>query len=365
MESVMGNITKLPNGKYKTTVYDIYGKRHRMTFVRKSEADAYISNIEIQKHESKLIRNKLRKERVPILTALDNFNASKIDLRFKTRQKYNNFTKQFKLFINAVNVQYVDEFTTDHATLLFNELIREKVDPKGNTDKIVKPSSRTVNYYLRTARTFFNVEVLNGHIDKNPLRAIKNLRVEKKPPEFYTKEEINNFFSQKMHFRYRNAFTVLLHTGMRFAELANLTWDDIDLERRLIKVRPKEEFKTKTYNSIRNIPMDDHVYNMLTSLVNEVKKTEYPFCSVEGKKLRERPLYYHCQRLGLKAGIKGQISLHKFRHSFASHLVQNRVPIEYVQKLLGHSTINETMIYAHLRSDDLHEEVKVLDNLFN
>ena len=365
MESVMGNIIKLANGRFKTTVYDIYGIRHRKTFIRKSEADAYISKIESNKHESNLVRHKLKKARVSILEALDNFIASKIDLRPKTRQKYSNFAKQFKLFINAISIQYVDEFTTDHAIILFNELIKEKVDPKGNTDKFMKPSSRTVNYYVRTTRTFFSNEVLNGHVDINPLRAIKNLRVDKKPPEFYSKEEIQRFFKQEMHERYRNTFMVLLHTGMRFSELANLTWQDIDLERKIIKVKPKEEFKTKTYNSIRNIPMNAIVYNIFSTLVNSENKTEYPLCSLEGKKLRERPLYYHCQRFGIKAEIKGQISLHKFRHTFASHLVQNRVPIEYVQKLLGHSTINETMVYAHLRSDDLHDEVKVLDTLFD
>jgi len=45
--------------------------------------------------------------------------------------------------------------------------------------------------------------------------------------------------------------------------------------------------------------------------------------------------------------------------------VQNRAPIEYVQKLLGHASINETMVYAHLRSDDLHSEVRILENLFD
>ena len=55
---------------------------------------------------------------------------------------------------------------------------------------------------------------------------------------------------------------------------------------------------------------------------------------------------------------------YKFRHTFASHIVQNRVPIEYVQKLLGHASINETMIYTHLRREELHEEVKKLDTLF-
>lgn len=361
----MGNIIKLDNGKFKTSVYDIYGKRHRKTFNRKGEADAFISKIESVKHNKKLVETNLKKKQVLISEAVDNYALTKTDMRPKTRAKYANFVKQIKLFTEALNIKYVDEFTPDHATILFNELIKPKKDPKGSTSRILKPAARTVNFYLRTTRTFFQNEVLKGHIDKNPLIAVKNLRIEKKTPEFYTKEEIQRFFAQDMKLEYRNAFLVLLHTGMRFAELANLTWQDIDLDKRLIHVRPKENFKAKTFNSIRKIPMNEVVFNIFTVLSMNTEKSEYPICSVEGHKLREKLLYDRCQGVGKKANIEGQISLHKFRHTFASHLVQNRAPIEYVQKLLGHASINETMVYAHLRSEDLHSEVKILENLFN
>jgi site-specific recombinase XerD len=85
---------------------------------------------------------------------------------------------------------------------------------------------------------------------------------------------------------------------------------------------------------------------------------------VERSILRERKLYYVCNKIGKSAGVKGKISLHKYRHTFASQLVQNNVRIELIQKLLEHSSIKETMIYAHLKSDSLHDEVKILDRLF-
>jgi site-specific recombinase XerD len=263
-----------------------------------------------------------------------------------------------------LNITYVDEFTQDTANIFYRQLNRAKPDPKGSTTRILKPKPRTVNYYLRVARTFFNEQVVLNHIDRNPMITIKNLRIDKQPPEYYSQEEIKSFFAQKMHPAYRNAFLVLLHTGMRFQELATLCWDDIDTEKRLIYVRPKEGFKTKTYCSIRSIPMDESMVSLFTELSAKKQNEKNVICSVEGAILRERKLYYICNKIGKLAGVSGKISLHKFRHTFASQLAQNNVRIELIQKLLGHSSIKETMIYAHLKSDSLHDEVKILDCLF-
>lgn len=360
----MGNIIKLKNGKYKTTVYDVHGVRHRKTFVKKVEADAYVSKLEAEKNTKKLVGNKIKLSRYPIDNEIDNFMNTKLELRPKTIQKYTNFTDQFKSFCNALNINYVDEFTNETANIYYNLLVRAKVDPKGSTDRIVKPKPRTINYYIRVARTFFNEQIALNHLEKNPMVTIKNLRVERQPPEYYSKDEIHSFFAQKMHIAYRNAFTVLLHTGMRFEEMANLTWDDIDLDKRLIYIRPKESFKTKTYCSIRSIPMNTVMLELFTNLSRNKQNDKYVLCSVEGAKMRERKLYYICNKIGKAADVKGKICLHKFRHTFASQLVQNNVRIELIQKLLGHSSIRETMIYAHLKSDRLHDEVKVLDTLF-
>lgn len=139
---------------------------------------------------------------------------------------------------------------------------------------------------------------------------IKNLRIERQPPEYFCKEEIQGFFAQEMHTAYRNAFMVFLHTCMGFEELTSLRFEDIDLTRELIYVRLKDDFRTKTYRSIRAIPMNTVMLSLFTNLLNYRDVTDYPLCSVEGKKLRERKLYYECQKIGTKAKISGKINLH-------------------------------------------------------
>ncbi|HVO73326.1 MAG TPA: tyrosine-type recombinase/integrase [Ignavibacteriaceae bacterium] len=104
---------------------------------------------------------------------------------------------------------------------------------------------------------------LNYLCPQGSINLEKNLKVEKKRPDYYTEAELKLFFAQEMPEQYRNAFIGFLFTGVRFGELANLTWADVDFEKRLIYIRPKENFKTKTYNSERSIPMNKVLHELL------------------------------------------------------------------------------------------------------
>ncbi|MBR9978838.1 MAG: tyrosine-type recombinase/integrase [Bacteroidetes bacterium] len=91
----------------------------------------------------------------------------------------------------------------------------------------------------------------------------------------------------------------------------------------------------------------------------------YVFASPKGKQLRERLLLKVCKRIGEQAELTCRMFLHKFRHTFATYLVLDGVPLEDIKVLLGHSSIKETEIYAHHRPDDLHHQVRRLDGLLS
>lgn len=202
-----------------------------------------------------------------------------------------------------------------------------------------------------------------GHLHRHPMLHIKNLPREKPRPEYYTEEELRAFFAQPMDKRYRRAFLGLLNTGMRFAELANMRWEDVDHERRVVVVRSRGSFRTKTHNAERAIPMNATLRNLLSEMRSEDPTSSFVFCSPTGVQLRERSLLNVCKRIAMRAGLTSRAFLHKFRHTFATHLVQQGRTLESIKALLGHSTIRETEIYAHNKSDHLHEEVRVLDDL--
>jgi len=276
---------------------------------------------------------------------------AKPELRNKSKARYENIILQFKEFCKGRKINLISDFTPDYATEFYNVI--QANDPK----------PKTVNAYLSLIRSLFKSELIKGHIGKNPFDHVNNLRVSKKVPDYYTRAELEAFFKQEMQEEYRNAFTGFLNTGMRFEELANLTWDDIDLEKRLVKVQSKGEFRTKTFNSERSIPMTKPLYELLKKLSVKKANAVYPFPTPDGGKLEERRLLRVCKEIGKTAKITSRVYIHKFRHTFASHLVQRRVAIEAIQKLLGHSSIIETMVYACLKPEGLHEEISVLDDL--
>lgn len=356
-------IKQKTNKKWLVNMNNEFGQRIRRTFNTKSEAKVFAAEIEGNKYKNKLSNNGMAQVRHSILSGLEDFSTTKQHLSESTKEKIAFVLNQFKLFLTLLGIKFIDEFTPEHATLLFKELTKEKKDPRGNTNRLVKAKSKTVNFFLQIIRSFFKNEIIKGHLDRNPMQHIMNLKVEKNPPEYYTKEELKKFFAQEMEAAYRYAFMGYLLTGMRFSELANLIWSDVDLEKRLIRISSKVGFKTKTHNSQRIIPINEHLHKLLLQMSKEKNIQQFVFASPKGGQLKERTLLHVCKFTAAKAGIKSRAFIHKFRHSYATHLVQSGVPIYSVKELLGHSSIVMTEIYAHNNPELMHREVSVLNKL--
>jgi len=358
-------IKQKKNGKYLVDVRDEYGTRIQRTFNTRTDARAFEGDLYKKKYELLLVKSSLRETRYPFEQALDDFLLAKSELRKTSIKKYTHFIKQLKLFASAIGIVYLDEFTPDHGTLFYNELVKEKLDPTGNTKRMLKPKPKTVNFFIQSARSFFTQEVIKEHIKKNPFLHIKTLKVEKSKPEYYTIEELKAFFSQEMPDAYRNAFMGLLFTGMRFGELANLTWEDVDFERRFIYVRSNENFRTKTHNSERAIPMIDDLNKLLLQTFRNKQSKIYPFCSPTGKQLKERRALEVCKKVAEDAGIITRAFLHKFRHTYATLLIQRGTAIESIKELLGHWSVVQTEAYAHNNTDHLLPQASRLNKLLS
>jgi site-specific recombinase XerD len=343
------SVKKTKNNTWSAVIYDDLGRRKEKRFKRKGDAEAFESQNKSRKRENKLVSVKLKIASTTIEQACSDYMLSKPELRNKSRVKYDYIISQFKAFCSGKKINLISDFSSDRATEFFNAIM------------VNDPKPKTVNGYLALVRSLFRNEVIKGHTVKNPFDHIKNLRVQKKTPDYYSEEELKRFFEQTMKEEYRNAFIGFLNTGMRFEELANLTGDNVDLKSRLIQIHSKGDFKTKTFNSERSIPIN----NTLLELLKKLKRnsSEYVFPGTDGGKLKERRLLKVCKEIGKSAKITSRVYIHKFRHTFASHLVQKGVAIEAIQKLLGHSSINETMVYACLKPETLHAQVSILDDL--
>src|ERR1035437_4937684 len=285
------SIKKNDHGTWTAIIYQPSGKRVERRFKKKTDADAFETLNKNQKREQKLVHANLKKASVSVENSCADYLLAKPELRNKSKVKYENIILQFKEFCKGRKINLISDFTPDHATEFYNAI------------QVNEPKPKTVNAYLSLIRSLFKSELIKGHIGKNPFDHVNYLRVSKKVPDYYSKLELDAFFKQEMKEEYRNAFTCFLNTGMRFEELANLTWDDIDLKKKLIKVQSKREFRTKTFNSERSIPMTKPLLVLLKKLTVKKASSVYPFPAPDGSKLDERRLLRVCKEIGKAAEI--------------------------------------------------------------
>lgn len=210
----------------------------------------------------------------------------------------------------------------------------------------------TVNRELAVIKALFNRGVEWGFLIKSPGQGVKKLKEPKRQARFFSKTEVDKILSEADEIL-RPMLAVYVHTGLRRDELLHLTWEDVDLERRLLIVQAKEGWSPKDYE-VRHIPLNDKALKALKSLRSSGKKGRV-FCGPDGKPYLADFVTKKFKKHLKRIGIDGH--LHALRHTFASHLVMQGVDLHAVAKLLGHASTKTTEIYAHLSPDFLKSAV--------
>ncbi len=213
----------------------------------------------------------------------------------------------------------------------------------------------TINTELNTIKAALNRAIALGYLARNPCREVKKLKSPRKQVRFLSKEEARKLVDAG-NGRMGPIIETLLYTGLRRDELTHLTWADVDLQRRIVAVQAKDGWHPKDYE-VRHIPMAPRLHELLKSLPR--KDNPWVFSTSNDGPHLGHILSRDFRKLLKLCGIKGA-SLHTLRHTFASHLVMNGTDVYTVQKLLGHSSIKTTEIYAHLAPDFLKSAVERL-----
>jgi len=253
--------------------------------------------------------------------------------------------------LDEIRVAQIEDFKAD---------MRKKVSGKGKRKKPLSP--KTINNALTCLRKLLATAAEQGVIEHVP--SIKWLKVEKPPFDFLSFDEAERLISSAEP-EWRTMVALALKSGLRLGELMGLQWSDLDLTTGRLTVR------RNIWRGVTNTPKGgrSRTVDLPATMVRMLKehrhlKGPYVFSDTTGAPLTEGDCKWPLRRALTRAGIsrdEGLIGWHDLRHTYASHLVMRGTPLKVVQELLGHSTIEMTMKYAHLSPEAKQQAVQCLD----
>jgi site-specific recombinase XerD len=214
-----------------------------------------------------------------------------------------------------------------------------------------KISGTSINTYVRSIKAFWSWLQKDGIIKKNPLEEVAAPKVPKRLPKVLSEEELTQVLkvaSQKN--RDRALIEILVDSGMRLNELANLNMEDVDEKDGVIRVIGKGDKQ-------RNVFISDKTIATLNAYAifarPEPVKEDRVFLTESGYPLTSRRIQKILDNIGKKAGIKQRLSPHKLRHSYATLSLKHGANLEYVRRTMGHSDIKVTEVYLDVCDADV------------
>jgi integrase/recombinase XerD len=220
-------------------------------------------------------------------------------------------------------------------------------------------NARSQSRLISALRGFFDYLIFENYRDTNPLALIESPKIGRKLPDTLSIEEIDNIISaidlsNPQGERNRAIIETLYSCGLRVSELTNLKISDLFFDEGFIKVTGKG-------NKQRFVPISPLTQKYIILYKNDVRPhipivQEYRdtlFLNRRGKQLTRAMIFTIVRQLTEKAGINKTISPHTFRHSFATHLLENGADLRAIQLMLGHESITTTEIYMHIDKSHL------------
>ena len=161
----------------------------------------------------------------------------------------------------------------------------------------------------------------------------------------------------------KNIILFGLYIGCRLNEILNLQWKDIDLKEKVIYIRNKEDFKTKT-GKARMIPFGEKLYTVISKMLqldNNVIKLHSPdsyvFTKQDNGKYSDSYTTHRFKHYIRKAGLPEKYHFHCLRHTFITNCIESGINVNYVQVLAGHSELKTTLGYTHIGIEDLKKAI--------
>lgn len=226
-----------------------------------------------------------------------------------------------------------------------------------------KISERSQARAISSIKAFFKFLLEDDYRTDNPATLLEGPKLGLYLPDTLSEEDINRIItcidnSTDIGKRNKCILEVLYGCGLRVSELIDLKISNINFKESYIMVEGKGE---KT----RLVPLANTTAEFITSYIHTVRnKTKINkkyedtlFLNSRGTNMSRVIVFIIIKELTQKAGISKSISPHTFRHSFATHLLQNGADLRFIQEMLGHSSITTTQVYTHLKTEELRDVI--------
>ncbi len=219
-------------------------------------------------------------------------------------------------------------------------------------------SKRSLQRRISSLKNFYNWLLKNEYVDENPFLNIIVPKSDSNLPDFMYVREVEQLFAANMnrddYLRDRDQAIIelLFASGLRVSELVSLTLQMVDFRKRVMQVigkRDKERivpFSMPALKALRNY-MDGVRKDLLVKNPNS-DDSNYIFLNDRGEKLTTRGVQYILHSIENKTGVYLKLHPHKFRHSFATYLLDNGADLRSIQEMLGHASLATTQIYTHV-----------------
>lgn len=208
-------------------------------------------------------------------------------------------------------------------------------------------SPKTINLYLAILRETFNMAIDDDLISSNPVKKKFNLKVEPSESNTLKSGDEENRLMMAATPIFKEIIHFTLNTGVRRENVIGLRWSNINFEKRIITL-----IKNKS-NKLIKIPMTESLYNMLKDKAVGTNADDYVFINPKTKRGYKTTAFNEQWRfIREKAGLPN-LRFHDLRHTVASRLANDKVPIPIIKDFLSHSDISTTMKYVHTNNLDM------------
>ncbi|WP_282133082.1 site-specific tyrosine recombinase XerD [Cellulophaga baltica] len=281
--------------------------------------------------------------------------------------KWNNALRDYQNYLKierGLSENSISSYSLDLKKLLLfleaNKIVTSPIQiDKHIVQQFIYEISKDVNprsqaRIISGLKSFFNYLVFEDYRTDNPLELIESPKTGRKLPDTLSEDEINDLIaainlSTPEGERNRAILETLYGCGLRVSELVNLKISDLFFDEDFIKVTGKGDKQ-------RFVPISEINKKYITLYKNEIRVhlniqkgfEDILFLNRRGKQLTRAMIFTIIKQLAVKIDLKKTISPHTFRHSFATHLLENGADLRAIQQMLGHESITTTEVYMHV-----------------